>query len=112
MQLQQRMTAQPLLMKVQPRSPRAACCSSACVFITIGPYQATGSRSGFPETSRNQNSFFAGLDRYLVATVEGNERAIAMLRLRASTRATVEPKSGVVFVEPRAPTSEPRPKAR
>ena len=54
MQLQQRMTAQPLLMKVPSRSSRAACCSSACVFITIGPYQATGSRSGFPETSRNR----------------------------------------------------------
>src|SRR5579862_5061999 len=31
-----------------------ACCSSACVFITIGPYHATGSSSGFPETSRNR----------------------------------------------------------
>ena len=27
---------------------------SSCVFITIGPYQATGSWSGFPETSRNR----------------------------------------------------------
>ena len=43
-----------LLMKVPSRSSRAACRSSACVFITIGPYQATGSRSGFPETSRNR----------------------------------------------------------
>ena len=24
------------------------------MFITIGPYQATGSSSGFPETSRNR----------------------------------------------------------
>ena len=53
-QLQQRMTAQPLLMKVPSRSSPAACRSSACVFITIGPYQAMGSRSGFPETSRNR----------------------------------------------------------
>src|SRR5262249_16346188 len=26
----------------------------ACVFITIGPYQATGSSSGFPETNRKR----------------------------------------------------------
>src|SRR6202023_597299 len=31
-----------------------ACWSSCCVFITIGPYQATGSSSGFPETRRNR----------------------------------------------------------
>src|ERR1017187_6768209 len=30
-----------------------ACWSCSCVFITMGPYQATGSSSGFPETSRN-----------------------------------------------------------
>ena len=36
-----------------------------------------GSRSGFPETSRNRIPFFAGLNRYLVATIEENERAIA-----------------------------------
>ena len=34
-------TAQALLMKVPSRSSRAACCSSACVFITIG--------DGFPK---------------------------------------------------------------
>ena len=28
--------------------------SSSCVFITIGPYQATGSPSGRPERSRNR----------------------------------------------------------
>ena len=28
--------------------------NSACVFITIGPYQATGSSSGWPETSKNR----------------------------------------------------------
>ena len=27
--------------------------SCSCVFMTMGPYQATGSSSGFPETSRN-----------------------------------------------------------
>ena len=48
------MTTQPLLMKVPSRSSRATCCSSTWVFITVGPYQATGSRSGFSETSRNR----------------------------------------------------------
>ena len=38
-----------------PRSRSSkACRSSSCVFITIGPYQATGSSSGFPETRRNR----------------------------------------------------------
>ena len=59
---------QPLLMKVPSRSLRAACRSSACVFITIGPYQAMGSRSGRPETSNNRNSLFASLGRGLIAT--------------------------------------------
>src|ERR1700730_8712641 len=31
-----------------------ACWSCCCVFITIGPYHATGSSSGFPETSRKR----------------------------------------------------------
>ena len=61
---------QPLLMKVPSRSSRAACRSSACVFITIGPYQAMGSRSGRPETSNNRNSLFASLGRGLIATAE------------------------------------------
>ena len=34
-----------------PRRPAAV---AACVFITIGPYQATGSSSGLPETSRKR----------------------------------------------------------
>src|SRR5215475_8085871 len=38
-----------------PRSRSSnACRSSSCVFITIGPYQATGSSIGFPETRRNR----------------------------------------------------------
>ena len=43
-----------LLMKVPLRSSPTACCSSACVFMTIGPYQATGSSIGLPETSRKR----------------------------------------------------------
>src|SRR3984957_20727437 len=31
-----------------------ACRNCSCVFITIGPYHATGSPSGFPETSRKR----------------------------------------------------------
>jgi len=38
------------LMKVPLRNSVNACCSSASVFITIGPYQATGSSIGLPET--------------------------------------------------------------
>jgi len=40
--------------KVPSWSSVNACCSCACVFITIGPYHATGSSSGFPETSRKR----------------------------------------------------------
>ena len=42
------------LMNVPARSSLIACRSSACVFITIGPYHATGSSSGLPETSRKR----------------------------------------------------------
>ena len=62
----------------------AACRSSACVFITIGPYQAMGSRSGFPETSRNRISLLASLDRDLVATVERERASDCWWRIRAS----------------------------
>ena len=40
--------------KVPSWSSVNACCSCSCVFITIGPYHATGSSSGFPETSRKR----------------------------------------------------------
>src|SRR5215469_17016293 len=43
-----------LLMKVPSRSSATACCISAGAFITIGPYQATGSAMGRPETSRKR----------------------------------------------------------
>src|SRR5689334_5253411 len=42
------------LMNVPLRSSLTACCSSALVFITIGPYQATGSSIGLPETRRKR----------------------------------------------------------
>ena len=42
------------LMNVPSRRSDIACCSSAFVFITIGPYQATGSSIGLPEISRKR----------------------------------------------------------
>src|SRR5580704_16754468 len=44
---------QACLMNVPLLSSATARCSSAWVFITIGPYHATGSSSGLPDTSRN-----------------------------------------------------------
>ena len=44
----------PSWMNVPLRSSRIACCSSALVFITIGPYHATGSSIGRPDTSRKR----------------------------------------------------------
>ena len=39
---------------VPSRSSSNAFCSCSCVFITIGPYHATGSLSGSPDTSRKR----------------------------------------------------------
>src|SRR5579863_8243818 len=39
---------------VPSSSSSYACRSCSCVFITIGPYHATGSRSGLPDTNRNR----------------------------------------------------------
>ena len=41
-------------MNAPVRKSAIACRISACVFITIGPCQATGSRIGLPETSRKR----------------------------------------------------------
>ena len=43
------------LMKVPLRYSSKAILNSSCVFITMGPYQATGSPMGLPETSRNRS---------------------------------------------------------
>ena len=40
--------------KETPKHGKAATCSSSLVFMTIGPYQATGSRIGFPEISKKR----------------------------------------------------------
>ncbi len=71
------MLNQPCLMNVPLRSSLTACCSSACVFITIGPYHATGSSIGLPDTSRKRMPCVAGLHGYLVAGVEHDQRAVA-----------------------------------
>src|SRR5213592_4784145 len=42
------------LMNVPSRSSAYACWSCSCVFMTIGPYHATGSSIGLPDTSRNR----------------------------------------------------------
>jgi hypothetical protein len=36
------------------RNSSNACCNCSCVFMTIGPYHATGSLRGSPDTSRNR----------------------------------------------------------
>lgn len=41
-------------MNVPPCRSAIACLSCSCVFITIGPYQATGSSIGLPDTSRKR----------------------------------------------------------
>jgi len=46
--------ARRVLRKVPSESSSNALRSSSCVFITIGPYHATGSSSGFPETRRKR----------------------------------------------------------
>ena len=46
--------AQACLMNVPSFNSANARCSSAWVFITIGPYQAIGSSIGLPETNRNR----------------------------------------------------------
>ena len=58
------------------------------VFMTMGPYQATGSSMGLPETSREDgsNAFGAGLDLDFVASVEEDEGVIGPHRRLASHR--------------------------
>lgn len=41
-------------MKLPSRSSATACRSSSGVFMTMGPYHATGSSIGLPETSRKR----------------------------------------------------------
>ena len=66
-------------MNVPLRSSATACCSSAFVFMTIGPYQATGSSIGLPDTSRKRMPSSPACDRDLVAAVEHHQRPVAGL---------------------------------
>jgi len=45
--------------QVAPVDSSKAARNSARVFITMGPYQATGSLMGFPETSRKRTDFLS-----------------------------------------------------
>src|SRR5207249_4864258 len=62
---------------------KAPVCSSAiawrscsCVFITIGPYHATGSSIGLPDTSTKRDTLVARLHHDLDATVEEHQRVV------------------------------------
>lgn len=44
----------PYLINLPARNSATAWRNSSCVFMTIGPYQATGSSIGLPETSRKR----------------------------------------------------------
>ena len=72
-------TRQRCLMNVPSCNSATACCSSACVFMTIGPYQATGSSSGVPGDQQKADALVARLHRHLVAGVEQDQRAVAGL---------------------------------
>ena len=65
------------LMKVPLRNSAMACRISACVFITMGPCQATGSWIGAPEISRKRTPSRSGLHRHLIARAELHQRAVA-----------------------------------
>ena len=54
-----------------------ACRISACVFITIGPCQAIGSRSGRPETSRKRTPSSPAWTLISSPSAKHDERAVA-----------------------------------
>src|SRR5262249_18192994 len=51
----------PCLTNVPLPNSSNAVSSSACVFMTTGPYHAIGSRSGLPATSRKRTDFLSAL---------------------------------------------------
>ena len=63
-----------------------ACWSCSCVFITMGPYHATGSPNGFPDDQEEPDPFVPGLHRNLVSAVKEHERAVFRLRGRRRVR--------------------------
>ena len=71
----ERDSVQPL-MNVPLRNSLAACCSSACVFITIGPYHATGSSIGRPETSRKRMPCSPACTTTSSPAIEHHQRAV------------------------------------
>jgi hypothetical protein len=61
-------------MKVPLLYSSKATFNSACVFITMGPRQATGSPMGFPEINRN----WTGSSSALAATWSPSEKRIRL----------------------------------
>jgi hypothetical protein len=62
------------MMNVPLRNAAYACSISASVFITIGPYQATG--SSIAGNQQEPYFFLACLHRHLVAAVEQDKRPV------------------------------------
>ena len=71
---------------VPSSSSSNACRSCSCVFITMGPYHATGSSSGFPETSRKRMPSSPACTINFIAAVKENQRAVVRLRGRVGVQ--------------------------
>jgi hypothetical protein len=57
-------------MNVPERYSSKAILSSSCVFITMGPYHATGSPMGFPDMSRKRTPSASVETAHLLSTIE------------------------------------------
>jgi hypothetical protein len=64
------------LINVPSRYSRKAVSSSAWVFMTMGPRQATGSFNGFPVNSKNLRDSPGGADGHLFALVEQHQGSV------------------------------------
>ena len=74
--------------------PRNACRSCSCVFITIGPYHATGSSQRLSRDQQEPDPVVAGLHRHFVAAVEEHERAVVGLDRRRRCPTSPPPSVG------------------
>ena len=59
------------------------------MFITIGPYHATGSSIGLPETSRKRTALLSRLHDDFVSAIEQHERTVAGLLARDGLHGSV-----------------------
>ena len=64
------------------------------MFITIGPYQATGSWSGLAGDEQEADAVFAGLHGDFVAAVEQDQRAVVGLPWEATVSSHPTPSVG------------------